>query len=99
MCAPGCLTAAFLDGVVRTQARSLHGAIALSNGLVLMIVAYAVHVAGTPTRYGWPTVLFTAALVVGSGIALWPAVRALTATVRPSAQQEVTAPSATIRTW
>lgn len=83
--ATGFLNAYFLDGVVRTRAQSLHGAIALSNGLGLLVVAYALDAAATGRRLGWVSVLVMAGLTVGAALLAWPAMRRLAPTPRPSA--------------
>lgn len=83
--ATGFLNAYFLEAVVRTHAQSLHGAIALSNGVGLLVVAYALQASGTGNRFGWVPVLVIAGSVVGLGAVAWPTLRTLSPTPRPSA--------------
>lgn len=86
--ATGFLNAYFLDGVVRSQAQSLHGAIALSNGLGLLVVAYALEAASRGTRIGWLPIAITSAIVLGTAVAAGPAMRRMSPTPRPSLRQD-----------
>jgi hypothetical protein len=87
--ATGFLNAYFLDLVVRTGAQSLHGAIALSNGLGLLVVAHAVDSVGSGVRLTWPTVLAVSGAVIALALAALPVLRRLPATPRPSAAAQV----------
>jgi hypothetical protein len=80
---PG-LNLTFLGLIVRTRAQSLHGAIALSNGVGLLAVVVAIDLSASGRSVGWvPTVAI--ALTVGLLVLVaWGPLSRLGPTVRPS---------------
>lgn len=74
----------FLVLVVRTKAQSLHGAIALTNGLGLLWVPFAIDrsMAATPTP--WSSVAIVAAGITATALVAWRPLRKLSATPRGS---------------
>jgi hypothetical protein len=70
--------------IVRTRAQSLHGGIALCNGLGLLAVPLAIEggVTGSPTSWSLVGALLVAILLVAA--LAWPRLSRLAATPRPS---------------
>lgn len=75
----------FLALVVRTHAQSLHGAIALTNGVGLLAVPWAVLAAtGTAPSPTWPQVAVVAGGLVAVAVVAWRPLSRLAPTVPPS---------------
>lgn len=71
--------------IVRTRAQSVHGAIALSNGVGMAVIALALHQAATPAPpTGWMLTVVIAAAIGLLAAAAWLPLRQLTPTPRRS---------------
>lgn len=61
-----------LEVIVRTKAQAVHGAIALSNGIGMAVIALAIHQAATPAPpTGWAPTLAIAAGIAAVAAAAW----------------------------
>jgi hypothetical protein len=74
-----------LEVIVRTKAQSVHGAIALSNGIGMAVIALAIHQAASPTPpTGWAATLAVAAGIAAVAAAAWRPLSNLAPTPRRS---------------